>query len=34
MIIVSLLDCLHDKEPNCEVKKQVELGNISVERYE
>lgn len=26
--------CLHDNEPNCEVKKQVEEGNISKERYE
>lgn len=26
--------CLHDTEPNCEVKKQVEEGNISKERYE
>lgn len=26
--------CLHDNEPNCEVKNQVEEGNISKERYE
>lgn len=26
--------CLHDTEPNCEVKKQVEEGNISKDRYE
>ena len=26
--------CLHDTEPNCEVKKQVEEGNISKARYE
>ncbi|MBW4828634.1 MAG: ribosome small subunit-dependent GTPase A [Clostridiaceae bacterium] len=25
--------CLHVKEPDCEVKKQLELGNISEERY-
>lgn len=25
--------CLHYKEPNCEVKKQVENGNISIQRY-
>ena len=25
--------CLHVKEPDCEVKKQLELGNISKERY-
>lgn len=25
--------CLHVKEPACEVKKQLELGNISKERY-
>lgn len=28
------IGCLHDREPNCEVKKQVEEGNISRERYE
>lgn len=26
--------CLHHNEPNCEVKRQVEEGNISRERYE
>ena len=26
-------DCLHINEPNCEVKKQLELGNISQYRY-
>ena len=26
--------CLHHNEPNCEVKEQVEEGNISRERYE
>ncbi len=26
--------CLHHKEPNCEVKRQVELGNISKQRYD
>lgn len=25
--------CLHDKEPDCEVKRQVEIGNISEQRY-
>ncbi|NLW23160.1 MAG: ribosome small subunit-dependent GTPase A [Tissierellia bacterium] len=25
--------CLHDKEPDCEVKRQVEAGNISPSRY-
>lgn len=25
--------CLHLKEPSCEIKKQVELGNMSEERY-
>lgn len=28
------MSCLHDTEPGCEVKKQVEEGNISKERYE
>ena len=28
------INCLHHKEPNCEVKRQVEKGNISLERYE
>ena len=28
------INCLHNREPNCEVKKQVEAGNIGVERYE
>lgn len=28
------MSCLHDNEPNCEVKNQVEKGNISKERYE
>ncbi len=27
------LSCLHDKEPDCEVKEQVELGNINNGRY-
>lgn len=27
-------NCLHSNEPGCEVKKQVELGNISEERHE
>ncbi|MEY8415700.1 ribosome small subunit-dependent GTPase A [Tissierella praeacuta] len=28
------ISCLHKNEPNCEVKKQVEEGNIRKERYE
>lgn len=28
------MSCLHGNEPDCEVKKQVEEGNISKERYE
>ncbi|CCQ96062.1 putative ribosome biogenesis GTPase RsgA [[Clostridium] ultunense Esp] len=28
------INCLHHKEPNCEVKRQVEKGSISKERYE
>lgn len=28
------LSCLHFNEPGCEVKNQVEIGNISKERYE
>lgn len=28
------INCLHHKEPSCEVKRQVEIGNISKERYE
>ena len=28
------MNCLHSNEPNCEVKKQVEDGNISKDRYE
>lgn len=28
------LNCLHSNEPGCEVKKQIEIGNISKERYE
>ncbi|GFN36359.1 ribosome small subunit-dependent GTPase A [Tepidimicrobium xylanilyticum] len=28
------INCIHFKEPGCEVKKQVEKGNISRERYE
>lgn len=28
------IDCLHFNEPDCEVKRQVEAGNISKERYE
>ncbi len=28
------MSCLHDTEPNCEVKKQVEEGTISKERHE
>ena len=27
-------NCTHINEPNCEVKKQIENGNISKERYE
>lgn len=27
-------ECLHDKEPDCAVKKQLEAGEISPERYE
>ncbi len=27
-------ECLHDKEPDCAVKKQLEMGEISPERYE
>ena len=27
-------NCLHSNEPGCEVKRQVEIGNISKERYE
>ena len=27
-------DCMHDKEDNCAVKKEVELGNILKSRYE
>lgn len=28
------ISCLHDNEPDCEVKDQVDKGNISNERYE
>ncbi|WP_406242141.1 ribosome small subunit-dependent GTPase A [Tissierella carlieri] len=28
------ISCLHGNEPDCEVKKQVEEGNIAKERYE
>lgn len=28
------ISCLHDNEPNCEVKKQVKEGKISKQRYE
>lgn len=28
------INCLHHKEPSCEVKRQVDKGNISKERYE
>lgn len=28
------INCLHSSEPGCEVKKQVEVGEISKERYE
>lgn len=27
-------DCMHDKEANCEIKRQVELGNIAKSRYD
>jgi ribosome biogenesis GTPase len=27
------ISCLHGNEPDCEVKNQVEKGNISKERY-
>lgn len=27
-------ECLHDKEPDCAVKKQLDRGEISLERYE
>lgn len=27
-------DCMHHKEDNCEIKRQVELGNIAKSRYE
>lgn len=27
-------DCMHDKEDNCEIKRQVEKGNILMSRYE
>lgn len=28
------ISCLHDREPDCEVKRQLENGNISISRYE
>jgi len=28
------ISCLHHREPDCEVKRQLELGNISKSRYE